>query len=183
MTGREGCLNAIQSVLWTQQLHYNTAAQFIQPQSDKGIFWSIMLESRSHMSPNVCRTKTVLFLNRKYLLYNGEYMKHCPLCRSLLGQGLCFTGYKCLPIILILDQTTQPAHSQPLLFVHWVVSDMGAQHKLLHSSVLQSSGLCSRRDQQCINPLTFLFMSRLCQPRLRLNIEKENLMIDFDSSV
>ena len=85
MTGREGCLNAIQSVLWTQQLHYNTAAQFIQPQSDKGIFWSIMLESRSHMSPNVCRTKTVLFLNRKYLLYNGEYMKHCPLCRSLLG--------------------------------------------------------------------------------------------------
>ena len=63
-----------------------TPAQFIhQPQSDKGIFWSIMLESRSHMSPNVCPTKTVLFSNGKYLLYNGEYMKHCPLCRSLLG--------------------------------------------------------------------------------------------------
>ena len=103
-----------------------TPAQFIhQPQSDKGIFWSIMLESRSHMSPNVCPTKTVLFSNGKYLLYNGEYMKHCPLCRSLLGQGLCFTGYKCLPIILILDQTTQPAHSWPRLFVYRVVSDMG----------------------------------------------------------
>ena len=81
----EGCLNAVQSVLWTQQLHYNTTSGAIHPpQSDKGIFWSIMLESRSHMSPNVCRTKTVLFLNRKYLLYNGEYMKHCLLCRSLL---------------------------------------------------------------------------------------------------
>ena len=29
------------------------AAQFIKRQSDKGIFWSIMWESRSHMSPNV----------------------------------------------------------------------------------------------------------------------------------
>ena len=50
----EGCLNAIQSVLWTQQLHYNSSSAIHpQRQSDKGIFWSIMWESRSHMSPNV----------------------------------------------------------------------------------------------------------------------------------
>ena len=128
-----------------------TPAQFIhQPQSDKGIFWSIMLESRSHMSPNVCCTKTVLFLNRKYLYCDGEYMKHCPLCRSLLGQGLCFTGYKCLPIILILDQTTQPAHSQPLLFVYWVVSDM-AEHTMGYIEAWQSGGLVCNNSRPIVH--------------------------------
>jgi hypothetical protein len=63
---------AHQSVLEGQQLHYNTQA-IHRAWSDKGIFWSIMLESRSHMSPNVSHTKTVLFLNKKYLPTGDEY--------------------------------------------------------------------------------------------------------------